>query len=93
MDINVKLQRKSRKSLTGEVIGRSGNKSIKVAYFYKSPHPKYQKEVRRKTVVYAHDENNECAVGDSVKIAEVRPLSKMKRWRVVSIVQRAVVIQ
>jgi small subunit ribosomal protein S17 len=88
MNTNVQ-QRKTRKSLTGEVVSRSGDKSIKVAYFYKVPHPKYLKEVKRKTVVHAHDEKNECQVGDGVEIAEVRPLSKMKRWRVVSIVRKA----
>jgi small subunit ribosomal protein S17 len=84
--------RKSRKSLVGEVTSQSGNKTVKVTYFYKSLHSKYLKEVRRKTVVHAHDESGQCTVGDRVRIAETRPLSRLKRWRVVSIVQRAAAI-
>ncbi|MDR1437954.1 MAG: 30S ribosomal protein S17 [Puniceicoccales bacterium] len=87
----VEKSRRSRKAFTGEVLGRFGDKSIKVAYSFKSPHAKYVKEVRRKTVVYAHDEKNECQVGDYVKIEEVRPMSKLKRWRVVSILQKETV--
>jgi small subunit ribosomal protein S17 len=72
--------------LAGEVTSRSGDKSVKVSYFYKGQHAKYLKEVRRKTVVHAHDENNACVVGDRVLIMETRPLSRMKRWRVVSVI-------
>ena len=68
--------------------GRSGDKSIKVVYFYKVPHALYKKEVRRKTVLHVHDEKNECLVGDKVEIMETRPLSKMKRWRVLRVVER-----
>lgn len=82
-------QRKSRKSLVGVVTSRSGDKSIKVTYFYKVPHPLYHKEIRRKTVIHVHDETNECGVGDKVEVAETRPLSKMKRFRVVRIVEKA----
>ena len=82
-------QRKSRKSLVGVVTSRSGDKSIKVTYFYKVPHPLYHKEIRRKTVIHVHDEKNECGVGDKVEVAETRPLSKMKRFRVVRIVEKA----
>ena len=81
-------QRRSRKSLQGVVTGRSGDKSIKVVYFYKVPHALYKKEVRRKTVLHVHDEKNECLVGDKVEIMETRPLSKMKRWRVLRVVER-----
>jgi small subunit ribosomal protein S17 len=81
--------RKLRKSLTGTVMGRPGNKSVKVACYFKVVHPRYLKEVRRKTVVFAHDEANSCAIGDRVTIAETRPLSHMKRWRIVSMVQKA----
>lgn len=80
--------RQSRKTLIGEVIGRSGIKTIKVAYFYKAPHPLYHKEVKRKTVVHVHDEKDVCQVGDRVKIMETRPISRLKRWRVVSIIQQ-----
>ena len=82
-------QRKSRKSLVGVVTSRSGDKSIKVTYFYKVPHPLYHKEIRRKTVIHVHDEKNECGVGDKVEVAETRPLSKMKRFRVVRIIEKA----
>ncbi|MDR0590279.1 MAG: 30S ribosomal protein S17 [Puniceicoccales bacterium] len=82
------MERRSRKSLQGVVMGRSGDKSVKVVYFYKVPHALYRKEVRSKTVLHVHDEKNECLIGDKVEIMETRPLSKMKRWRVVSIVER-----
>ncbi len=81
--------RKSRKSLQGVVTSRSGDKSIKVTYSYKVPHPFYGKEINRKTVIHAHDEKNECALGDKVEVAETRPLSKLKRFRVVRIVEKA----
>ena len=68
-------KRNSRKSLIGEVTSRSGDKTIKVTYFYKIPHPLYRKEIKRKTVVHAHDEKNECGLGDKVEIMETRPLS------------------
>ncbi len=86
------LTRNSRKTLTGIVTNRSGDKTIKVTFAYKTPHPLYGKEINRKTVVHAHDEKNECAAGDKVEIAETRPLSKLKRWRVVRIIEKAVVI-
>lgn len=82
-------ERKSRKSLVGVVTSRSGDKSIKVTYFYKVPHPLYHKEIRRKTVIHVHDEKNECAIGDKVEVVETRPLSKMKRFRVVKIIEKA----
>ena len=82
-------QRKSRKSLAGVVTSISGDKSIKVTYFYKIPHPLYRKEIRRKTVIHVHDENNECALNDKVEVVETRPLSKLKRFRVVRIIEKA----
>ncbi|MDR2845019.1 MAG: 30S ribosomal protein S17 [Puniceicoccales bacterium] len=81
--------RAKRKDLVGEVTSRSGDKTIKVTYFYKTPHPIYGKEIKRRTVLHAHDEKNECKLGDKVEIAETRPLSKLKRWRVVRIVEAA----
>lgn len=84
-----KILRNSRKSLNGTVVGRSGDKTVKVACFYKVPHPMYGKEIKRKTVVSVHDERNECNVGDSVRIVETRPLSRTKRWRLESIVNVA----
>ena len=81
--------RNSRKSLVGEVTSRSGDKTIKVTYFYKIPHPLYRKEIKRKTVVHAHDEKNEGGLGDKVEIMETRPLSKLKRWRVTRVIEVA----
>lgn len=81
--------RKQRKSITGIVTSRSGDKSIKVTYDYKIRHPLYNKEIKQKTVVHAHDEQNACSVGDRVSIMETRPLSKMKRFRVVEVLQKA----
>ena len=84
--------RKSRRSLVGVVTSRSGDKSIKLTYFYKVPHPLYGKEIRRKTVIHVHDENNECALGDRIEVTETRPVSKLKRFRVVRIIEKAPVI-
>jgi len=81
--------RGSRKHITGIVTSRSGDKTIKVTYYYKIPHPMYQKEIKRKTVLHAHDEQNACKLGDKVELMETRPISKMKRWRVVRIVEAA----
>jgi small subunit ribosomal protein S17 len=81
--------RNNRKTITGVVSSKSGDKTVKVEYAYKSPHPVYIKEISRKTVVVAHDENNECAVGDKVVITETRPLSKLKRWRVTKVLAKA----
>ena len=83
-------QRKKRKIQIGFVTSRSGNKSIKVTVAYKTPHPLYQKVVNRQTVLHVHDEKNETKVGDEVEVVETRPLSRLKRWRVVSILQKAV---
>lgn len=84
--------RAKRKDLVGIVTSRSGDKSVKVTFSFKKPHPLYRKEIKRKTVVHAHDEKNECAVGDKVEIMETRPLSKLKRWRVVHIIEKAPII-
>ena len=82
--------RNTRKTLIGFVTSRSGDKSIKVTIPYKTPHPLYHKVINRKTVVHVHDEKNETKVGDKVEIMETRPLSRLKRWRIVSVVQHAV---
>jgi small subunit ribosomal protein S17 len=83
--------RNTRKVLVGNVTSRSGDKSIKVTVPFKVPHPRYQKIINRKTVVHVHDEKNETHLGDKVEIMETRPISRLKRWRVVSIIERAVV--
>lgn len=81
--------RNSRKQVTGVVTSRSGDKTIKVTFFYKTPHPLYRKEIKRKTVLNVHDEQNACGLGDRVEIMETRPLSKSKRWRVVRVLETA----
>jgi small subunit ribosomal protein S17 len=86
------IERKQRKSITGIVTSRSGDKSIKVTYDYKVRHALYRKEIKKKTVVHAHDEENLCAVGDRVSIMETRPISKLKRFRVVDVVEKAPVL-
>ncbi|MDR3144207.1 MAG: 30S ribosomal protein S17 [Puniceicoccales bacterium] len=84
------ITRKRRKSLVGSVIGKVGDKTVKVACFCKVPHPVYGKEIKRKTVIYVHDASNLCSVGDSVRVIETRPMSKLKRWRVGSVVESAI---
>lgn len=81
--------RNRRKVLAGIVESKTGAKSIKVAFEYRVAHPVYRKEVKRKTVVHAHDENNEANPGDRVEIMETRPISKLKRWRLVRVVEAA----
>lgn len=83
-------QRHTRKTQIGFVSSRSGDKSVKVTVPYKSPHPLYHKIVNRQTVLHVHDEKNEAKLGDTVEVMETRPMSRLKRWRIVSIVQRAV---
>ena len=84
------MTRNTRQDLIGIVTSRSGDKSIKVTVPFKVPHPRYRKVINRKTVVHVHDEKNEAGLGDKVEIMETRPISRLKRWRLVSIVQKAV---
>lgn len=81
--------RNSRKDLTGIVTSIMGDKSIKVTYNYKIPHPRYRKVINRKTVVHVHDEANTARLGDRVEIMETRPISRLKRWRLVRVVERS----
>lgn len=81
--------RNSRKEIIGKVASSGMNKSIVVTLETKVKHPKYGKYFKKTKKYYAHDEKNECNVNDVVKIMETRPLSKMKRWRLVEIVERA----
>ena len=78
--------RNSRQTLIGLVTSRSGDKSVKVTIPYKIPHPRYKKEINRRSVVHVHDEKNETHVGDKIEIMETRPTSKLKRFRVLRIV-------
>ena len=81
--------RNNRKELIGVVRSKTGDKSVKVVYEYKTPHPLYKKEIRRKTTVHVHDEKNDSNVGDKVRIMATRPLSKLKRWRVTEVLEKA----
>tara|TARA_B100000035_G_scaffold47852_1_gene36487 strand:- start:784 stop:1056 length:273 start_codon:yes stop_codon:yes gene_type:complete len=81
--------RNNRKELIGVVRSKTGDKSVKVVYEYKTPHPLYKKEIRRKTTVHVHDEQNDSNVGDKVRIMATRPLSKLKRWRITEVLEKA----
>jgi small subunit ribosomal protein S17 len=82
-------KRNLRKERIGEVISNKMNKSIVVAVKTKMKHPMYGKFVNKTSKFYAHDEENTCGVGDTVRIMETRPLSKTKKWRLVEIIERA----
>ena len=81
--------RNLRKERTGVVTSNKMDKSITVAIKWKEKHPIYGKFVNKTKKYHAHDEKNECGIGDTVKIMETRPLSKTKRWRLVHIIERA----
>jgi small subunit ribosomal protein S17 len=80
--------RGSRKTRTGEVISSSMNKTIVVRTVSRVPHPKFGKIVKQMKKFYAHDEQNQAKPGDTVRIMETRPLSKLKGWRLVEVVQK-----
>ena len=81
--------RNLRKERAGVVVSNKMDKSITVAVKWKEKHPIYGKFVSKTKKYYVHDENNDCKIGDTVKIMETRPLSKTKRWRLVEIIERA----
>jgi len=81
--------RKLRKERIGQVVSDKMEKSITVAVQRKEKHPIYGKFVNKTTKFTAHDEKNECGIGDTVRIMETRPLSKSKRWRLVEILEKA----
>ena len=83
------MERNYRKSRVGVVVSDKMDKTIVVAVKDKVFHPLYGKTVNRTTKFKAHDENNECGIGDRVRIMETRPISKDKRWRLVEIVEKA----
>ena len=83
------VERNLRKTRTGVVTSDKMDKTITVAVERKVKHPIYGKFVKKTTKFHAHDEKQECNVGDVVKIMETRPLSKTKRWRLVEIVEKA----
>ena len=83
------MERNLRKERVGTVVSNKMEKSVVVAVKRKVKHPIYGKFVKKSTSFHAHDEKNECTVGDIVKIMESRPLSKTKRWRLVEVVEKA----
>mgnify|MGYP003351537851 CR=1 FL=1 len=83
------VERKIRKTKSGVVTSNKMEKTITVAVERKVKHPIYGKFVKKTSRFFAHDENNEASVGDIVKLMETRPLSKLKRWRLETIVEKA----
>ena len=82
------MERNLRKTRVGKVVSNKMDKTIVVAIEDHVKHPLYKKIVQRTYKLKAHDENNECNIGDTVKVMETRPLSKDKRWRLVEVVER-----
>ena len=80
--------RATRKTRTGEVISSSMNKTIVVRSITRVPHPKFGKIVKQQKKFYAHDEESKARMGDTVRIMETRPLSKLKRWRLVEVLKK-----
>ncbi len=78
-----------RKVREGLVVSNRMNKTAVVAVIERVRHPKYSKTVQRTTKIYAHDKDNDVQIGDRVRVMETRPLSKLKRWRVVEVLERA----
>ncbi|MDI3526072.1 MAG: small subunit ribosomal protein [Tenuifilum sp.] len=89
MEQENQVKRNNRKERIGVVVSNKMDKSIVVAVKRKVKHPIYGKFVNKTTKFYAHDEKNDCNVGDIVRIMETRPLSKLKRWRLVEIIEKA----
>ena len=83
------MERNLRKERIGQVVSNKMQKSITIAVERKVKHPIYGKFVRKTTKLTAHDEQNDCNIGDTVKVMETRPMSKNKRWRLVEIIERA----
>ncbi len=83
------VQRALRKTRIGIVVSNKMEKTITVAIERRVPHPIYRKYFKKTTKLMAHDEKQECGLGDKVKIMETRPLSKRKRWRLIEIVEKA----
>ena len=83
------MERNLRKTSVGKVVSNKMDKTIVVAVENHVKHPLYGKIVKKTYKLKAHDENNECGIGDTVKVMETRPLSKDKRWRLVDIIEKA----
>lgn len=89
MEETLQGQRSMRKERQGVVESVKMDKTVVVSVLRRVRHPKYGKFVHRTTKFYVHDERNECGVGDTVRMMETRPISKMKRWRLVEIIEKA----
>jgi small subunit ribosomal protein S17 len=87
-EVKQEVERNLRKTKTGVVLSNKMDKSITVNVERKVKHPLYGKFVKKSTKFHAHDEKNECSIGDTVKIMETRPISKTKRWRLVEVVEK-----
>ena len=83
------VERKRRKVREGIVVSTKMDKTVVVAVIDRVQHPRYRKTLQRTTKLYAHDEANEVREGDRVRVAETRPMSRQKRWRVVEVLERA----
>ena len=83
------MERNLRKTRVGRVVSDKMDKTVVVAVVDHVKHPLYKKIVKRTYKLKAHDENNECRIGDRIKVMETRPLSKDKRWRLVEIIEKA----
>ncbi len=81
-----------KRALTGEVVSNSRDKTISVLVERRVRHPIYKKYIKRSTKVHAHDENNECGLGDVVRVTETKPFSKTKSWALLEIVEKSVEI-
>ncbi len=82
-------ERRKRKVRIGTVVSNRMQKTIVVAVKRSLRHPVYQKTIKRTSRLYAHDEKNECQIGDIVRVMETRPLSRLKRWRLLNVVEKA----
>jgi len=89
MSENAGTTQKEIRTVVGRVISNKMQKSITVLVERRVQHPLYGKFIRRSTKLHAHDENNECGIGDTVSITECRPISKTKTWRLVSVIEKA----
>ncbi len=82
-------ERKPRKSLVGRVVSDKMDNTVTISIERTFQHPMYKKIVKKTSKIWAHDAENECKAGDKVRVMSTRPLSKLKRWRVVEIIERA----
>ncbi len=82
-------KRKPRKVLVGQVVGDKMDKTVTISVQRLFRHPTYKKIVKKTSKIYAHDEQGQCKVGDTVKVMSTKPYSKMKRWRIVEVIERA----